>query len=124
MAVKVRERASRRAVKQAVDAAEAEARAHQVAEQLVGWYNQQVGVSMLQYARLGKGRRLHILDTTRVEVALETGTYECSGVVKNEDGTLSRGYKLVPLLAGGSPGVAGWRFAPRRSWLYRWGDGI
>src|SRR3989441_1010901 len=97
VAVKVRERASRRAVKQAVDAAEAEARAHQVAEQLVRWYNQQVGVSMLRYARLGKGRRLHILDTTHVEVPLETGTYECSGVVKNEDGTLSRGYKLATL---------------------------
>jgi len=97
VAVKVRERASRRAVKQAVDEAEAEARAHQVAAQLVGWYNQQVGVSMLQYARLGRGRRLHILDTTHVEVALETGTYECSGVVKNEDGTLSRGYKLATL---------------------------
>ena len=68
VAVKVRERASRRAVKQAVDAAEAEARAHQVAEQLVRWYNQQVGVSMLRYARRGKGRRLHILDTTHVEV--------------------------------------------------------
>jgi len=97
VAVKVRERASRRAVKHAVDEAEAEARAHKVAEQLVDWYNQQVGVSMLQYARLGKGRRIHILDTTRVEVALETGTYECSGVVKNEDGTLSRGYKLATL---------------------------
>jgi Transposase DDE domain len=95
--VKVRERASRRAVKHPVDATEAEARAHQVAAQLVGWYNQQVGVSMLQYARLGRGRRLHILDTTHVEVALETGTYECSGVVKNEDGTLSRGYKLATL---------------------------
>ena len=97
VAVKVRERASRRAVKHPVDEAEAEARAHKVAEQLVGWYNQQVGVSMLQYARLGRGRRLHILDTTDVEVALETGTYECSGVVKNEDGTLSRGYKLATL---------------------------
>src|SRR6266568_2226224 len=84
--VKVRERASRRAVKQAVDAAEAEARAQQVAAQLVSWYNQQVGVSLLQYARLGRGRRIHILDTTHVEVPLETGTYECSGVVKNEDG--------------------------------------
>jgi hypothetical protein len=52
---------------------------------------------MLQYARLGKGRRIHILDTTHVEVALKTGTYECSGVVKNEDGTLSRGYKLATL---------------------------
>jgi hypothetical protein len=97
VAVKVRERASRRAVKHPVDAAEAEARAHQVAAQLVGWYNQQLGVSMLQYARLGRGRRIHLLDTTHVEVALETGTYECSGVVKNEDGTLSRGYKLATL---------------------------
>ena len=97
VAVKVRERASRRAAKHPVDEAEAEARAHKVAEQLVGWYNQQVGGAMLQYARLGKGRRIHILDTTHVEVALETGTYECSGVVKNEDGTLSRGYKLATL---------------------------
>jgi len=97
VAVKVRERASRRAVKHAVDAVEAAAQAHKVAEQLVDWYNQHVGVSMLQYARLGKGRRLHILDTTRVEVPIETGTYECSGVVKNEDGTLTRGYKLATL---------------------------
>src|SRR5262249_48842246 len=97
VAVKVRKRASRRAVKQAVDEADAAARALQVAAQLVGWYNQQVGVSMLQYGRLGRGRRLHILDTTPVEVPLETGTYECSGVVKNEDGTLSRGYKLATL---------------------------
>jgi hypothetical protein len=97
VAVKVRERASRRAVKQAVDAAEAEARAQWVAAQWVAWYNQPVGVSMVQYARLGRGRRIHILDTTHVEVALETGTYECSGVVKNEDGTYSRGYKLATL---------------------------
>jgi hypothetical protein len=52
VAVKVRERASRRAVKQAVDAAEAEARARQVAAPLVDWYNQHGGVSMVQYARL------------------------------------------------------------------------
>jgi hypothetical protein len=95
--VKVRERASRRAVKQAVDTAEAEVRAHKVAEQLVDWYNQHVGLSMVQYARLGKGRRIHILDTTRIEVPLATGTYECSGVVKNEDGTYARGYKLATL---------------------------
>jgi len=69
VAVKVRERASRRAVKHAVDAAEAEARAHKVTEPLVDWDNQQVGGSMLHYARLGKGRRMHILDTTRVEVS-------------------------------------------------------
>jgi hypothetical protein len=80
-------RASRRAVKQAVDAAEAEARALKGAAQWVAWYNQQVGIAMLNYARLGRGRRLHILDTPRVAVPGETGTYACSGVVKNEDGT-------------------------------------
>src|SRR5215475_6289268 len=71
VAVKVRERASRRAVKQVVNAAEAEARALQVAAHLVRWYNQHVGVSMLQYARWGSGRRIHILDTTHIEVPLE-----------------------------------------------------
>jgi hypothetical protein len=80
-----------------VDEADAEAGALQVAAQLVGWYNQHVGVSMLQYARLGRGRRIHILDTTHIEVPLEAGTYECSGVVKNEDGTYARGYKLATL---------------------------
>src|SRR5262249_35298200 len=85
------------AVKEPVDAAEAEARAHHVAAQLVGWYNQQLGGSMLPYARLGRGRRIHLLDTTHLEVALETGTYECTGVVKNEGRTLSRGYKLATL---------------------------
>jgi hypothetical protein len=69
VAVKVRKRASRRAVKQAVAEADAQARALKVAEQLVAWYNQHVGVSMLKYSRLGKGRRIHILDTTHVEVA-------------------------------------------------------
>jgi Transposase DDE domain len=97
VAVKVRQRASRRAVKQGLDAAEAEARADHVAAQLVGWDNQQVAMSMLQYARRGRGRRIHILDTTHGEGALETGTYECSGVVKNDDGTRSRGYKLATL---------------------------
>ena len=74
VAVTVRERASRRAVKQAVDEADAAARAPQVAAQLLDWYTQSVGVSMVQDARLGRGRRLHMLDTTHVEVALETGT--------------------------------------------------
>jgi hypothetical protein len=40
---------------------------------------------------------VHILDTTGVEVALETGTYECSGVVADDDGRLWRGYKLATL---------------------------
>jgi hypothetical protein len=80
-----------------VEAAEAEARAQQVAAQLGGWDNQQVGVSLLQYAPLGRGRRMHMLDTTPGEVPLETGTYEGSGVVKNADGTYARGYKLATL---------------------------
>jgi hypothetical protein len=52
---------------------------------------------MLQYARLGRGRRRHILETTHLAVPLETGTDECSGVVKNDDGTYARGYKLATL---------------------------
>ncbi len=72
-------------------------RARAVAAQLVAWYNRSVGLPMLEYARLGRGRRLHILDATPIEVALKTATYECSGVVKNDDGTHSRGYKLATL---------------------------
>jgi hypothetical protein len=97
LSVKVRQRASRRAVKGVVDEAEAEARAQGVATQLVDWYNHHVGPSLLAYARVGPGRRLHMVDTTRVEVPLETGTYACSGVVNNEDGSRSRGYKLATL---------------------------
>ena len=37
------------------------------------------------------------MDTTRVEVALEAGTDELSGVVKNDEGSRARGYKLAPL---------------------------
>jgi hypothetical protein len=94
---KVRQRASRRAVKGAVDAAEAEARAQRVAATLLDWDNAHVGPSLLRYARVGPGRRIHIVDTTHVEVPLETGTYECSGVVKHNDGSRSRGYKLATL---------------------------
>jgi hypothetical protein len=97
VSVKVRQRASRRAVKGPVDAAEAEARAQRVAAKLMEWYNDDVGPSLLAYARVGTGRRIHIVDTTHVEVPLETGTYECSGVVKNDDGSRSRGYKLATL---------------------------
>jgi hypothetical protein len=68
VAVTVRERASRRAVKHVVDEAEAAIGALQVADQWVQWDHQHVAVSMLQYARLGRGRRMHILETTRVEV--------------------------------------------------------
>src|SRR5215831_14495122 len=48
--VKVRHRASRRTVKGAVDAAEAEARAQRVAAKLMAWYNDKVGPSLLAYA--------------------------------------------------------------------------
>lgn len=95
--IKVRARRSRRMVKQAVNQREATARARVVAAQLVRWYNQSVGRSMLEYARLGSGRRLHILDTTAIGVALATATYECSGVVRDEEGNLTRGYKLATL---------------------------
>jgi hypothetical protein len=95
--VKVRQRAARRAVKGAVNAVEAEARAQRVAAKLLAWYNDHVGPSLLHYARVGKGRRIHIVDTTPVEAPRETGTYELSGVVKHDDGSRSRGYKLTTL---------------------------
>jgi hypothetical protein len=95
--VKERKRAARRAVKASFDAAAAEVRAQRVAAKLVAWYNDHVGPSLLACARVGTGRRIHIVDTTHVEVPLETGTYEGSGVVKNDDGSRSRGYKWATL---------------------------
>jgi len=95
--VKVRQRASRRAVKGAVDEVEAEARAQRVSMKLVDWSNAHVGPSLLPYARVGRGRRLPLVDPTPVAVPLETGTSACSGVVKNDDGTRSRGDTLAPL---------------------------
>ena len=97
VAVKVRKRASRRAVQGTVDAAAAEARAQRVAAARLDWYNAHVGPSLLQYARIGTGRRIHIVETPHVAVPLETGTYECSGVVQNDDGSRSRGYKWATL---------------------------
>jgi hypothetical protein len=97
LAVKVRQRAASRAVKGAFDVAEAEARAQRVAAQLMDWYSDTVGPSLLDYACVGTGRRIHSVEPTHVEVPLETGTYECSGVMKNDDGTRSRGYQLATL---------------------------
>jgi hypothetical protein len=97
--VKVRERASRRAVKDSkLDEAKAAARSAAVARFLLAWYNLKVGPGLLEYAQTGAGRRIHILDATKIEVALEVGNYECSGVVKDDDdGRLKRGYKLGTL---------------------------
>lgn len=97
--VKVRERASRRAVKDSkLDEAKAAARSAAVARLLLAWYNLKVGPGLLEYAQTGAGRRIHILDATKIEVALEAGNYECSGVVKDDDdGRLKRGYKLGTL---------------------------
>jgi DDE family transposase len=96
--VECRARPSRRAVKQKeIDELEAAARSHGAARELITWYNQRVGPSLLEYARTGKGRRIHLLDTTDIEVALEAGTYECSGVVADDQRELHRGYKLATL---------------------------
>jgi len=95
-AVKVRERASRRAAQPPVAAAEAAARAHQVAEPCVDGDTQPVGVSRRPSARLGTGRRRPIRETTRIAVPLETGTEAWSGVVKKAEGTWSRGDTLAP----------------------------
>ena len=98
-AVKVRERASRRAVKEPkLNERKAAARSAAAAGQLLTWYNTKVGPGLLEYAQTGEGRRIHILDATKIAVALTAGNYECSGVVKDEDdGQLKRGYKLGTL---------------------------
>ena len=90
---RVRERSSRRAVKGPVDGREAQGRGRGVGEQITGWYTQCVGASLLAYAQVGAGRRLHIVDCTTVEVPLDSGHYAWSGVVKNDDGSLARGSK-------------------------------
>ncbi|MGH2544046.1 MAG: hypothetical protein ACRDIB_14700, partial [Ardenticatenaceae bacterium] len=90
-------RRSRREAKGEVDAREAQVRGRGVAEQLLQWYRDEVGPSLLAYAALGSGRRLHIVDCTKVEVPLKSGHYECSGKVQNDDGSWSRGYKLATL---------------------------
>lgn len=95
--VKVRQRASRRAAKQELDQVKAAAHSAACSRQLLNWYNESVGPTLLDYAKVGEGRRIHLLDTTQIEVSLETGTYECSGVVKDEQGQLWRGYKLATL---------------------------
>jgi hypothetical protein len=94
---RVRQRGSRRAAKGAVDARDAQARGRRVAEQLLEWYTHGVGPSLAAYAQLGDGRRRHIVDCTTVEVPLDRGPYACSGLVKNDDGSLARGYKLATL---------------------------
>lgn len=94
---RVRQRGSRRAAKGQVDARDAQARGSRVAREMLKWYSDCVGPSLVAYAQLGEGRRLHIVDCTKVEVPLDSGHYECSGVVKNDDGSLSRGYKLATL---------------------------
>lgn len=97
-AVKVRERISRRAVKDTdLDEAKAGARSAAVARQLLRWYNTKVGPGLLEYGQTGEGRRIHILDATKIEVAVKAGNYECSGVVKEDDGQFKRGYKLGTL---------------------------
>ena len=95
VAVNGRQRASRRAVKGPLDVAEAEARAQRVAATLMDWSNAHVGPSLLRYARVGTGRRIPIVDTPHVAVPLETGPDECSGGVKHDDGSRSRGYTLA-----------------------------
>lgn len=52
--------------------------------------------SVLRKGSPGKGRKIHILNATKIGVALDNGNYECSGVVK-EDEELVRGYKLRTL---------------------------
>jgi hypothetical protein len=94
---RVRQRGSRRAAKGQVDVRDAQVRGCRVAREILTWDNDCVGPSLVAYAQLGDGRRLHIVDCTKVEVPLDSGHYEGSGVVRNDDGSLSRGDKVATL---------------------------
>ncbi len=94
---RVQKRDSRRGAQGLVNLGDAQVRGRHVAQELLTWYRDHVGLSLLAYGQLGAGRRMHIVDCTKVDVPLHSGHYECSGVVKNDDGSLSRGYKLATI---------------------------
>lgn len=96
-AKRVRQRSSRREVKTKVNHEQAAGQARAVAAELINWYNATVADALIKQAQLGEGRRIHILDATWIEVALEAATYELCGVVRDDQGELHRGYKLGTL---------------------------
>jgi hypothetical protein len=59
---RVRQRGARRAAKGQVEARDAQVRGRRVAPAMLTWYNDCVGPSLVAYAQLGDGRRLHIVD--------------------------------------------------------------
>lgn len=77
----------------ASDEVVAEARAQWVATKRSAWYHADGGPALFQEARVGRGRRIQIVDPTHVEGPRETGTSEGSGGVPNDDGTRCRGDK-------------------------------
>lgn len=93
----VRKRSSRREVKAEVDQEKAERQARAAAAEMIKWYNTTVADALIEQARLGDGRRIHIVDATWIEVALEAANYELCGVARDDQGQLHRGYKLGTL---------------------------
>ena len=59
--------------------------------ELVCWYNRVVGTAYLRQADYKPF--INILDCTKLVVNFENGNYEGSGIVKNDEGELERGYK-------------------------------
>jgi hypothetical protein len=95
---RLRKRGSRRDATGQVDVRGAQRHGRGVAAQLRTWYRDDVGPSLLwPLPNWASGRRLHIVDGTKVVVPLESGHYACSGKVKNTDGSWERGYTLATL---------------------------
>ena len=63
--------------------------------ELVRWYNRIVGAAYLRQAEYKPC--IHILDCTKLIVNFDNENYEGSGIVKNDEGELERGYKLGSL---------------------------
>ncbi len=64
-------------------------------QELIHWYNRVVGVAYLRQADYKPC--IHILDCTKLVVNFQNENYEGSGIVKNDEGELERGYKLGSL---------------------------
>ena len=63
--------------------------------ELVDWYNLVVGAAYLRQAEYKPC--IHILDCTKLVVNFQNENYEGSGIVKNDEEELERGYKLGSL---------------------------
>ena len=87
----------RRTVKGQVDGREAQARGRGVGSSSLEWYTASRWGVTAGVCAGGRAGACILWTAQKLEVPLDSGHYECSGVVKNDDGSLARGYKLATI---------------------------